>query len=336
MNQSALMRSSKTNTGCYEHFLNIAKLAVHEFRVDDENREVVNLLYLYATRNPQFEQKGYSLDKGLMLIGNVGTGKTGLIKTLQRFMLHKQEQLAFALKPAWEVAAGFGIDGYEVFSRYRKKHWCFDELGLVDKETIMHFGNKLNVSEMLILERYNLFTQGYLTHFTTNLSDSRIKEVYDLRTYSRLKEMCNFLVLIGTDRRRTAVPRPLAPAGPEPLAPKSYNLEALLQNLISKMKKGYEPSELTWICETATHYQRLDIAGAFGLSLEDKKRIYAEEKILVERNAKYKLEHVQPVTKGAFALFTSKADAANPYEKEVLTNCRIRVFREYVEKQVKR
>jgi len=116
--------------------------------------------------------------------------------------------------------------------------------------------------------------------------------------------------------------------------PKYCDMEALLQSFIDLLQAGHPATELAWICQTATHYQWMDTAGIFGLSLEDKKRIYAEEKALVERNAKYKLEHVNAVTKGAFAVFMSNSNAANPYEKEVLTNCRIRVFRQYVERQL--
>ncbi len=112
-------------------------------------------------------------------------------------------------------------------------------------------------------------------------------------------------------------------------------MEAMLQSFIQKVKDGYQPTPLDWVCQTASHYQRLDTAGTFGLSIEEKRRIYQEEKDLVQRNAKYNLEHVGLLTKGAYTAFAAGNTANNTYEKQVLTNCRIRVFREYVEGKIK-
>ena len=68
------------------------------------------------------------------------------------------------------------------------------------------YGNKVNVIEEIILDRYDLFRKHHLiTHITTNLDVEDIKEKYGERVLSRMYEMFNFIILGGdknaTDRR---------------------------------------------------------------------------------------------------------------------------------------
>jgi DNA replication protein DnaC len=68
---------------------------------------------------------------------------------------------------------------------------CFDDLGTEDTEKA-HYGNRTNVMEKIILNRYD-HCRNKLTHFTTNLTAEQIKETYGLRVTDRLREMVNVL-----------------------------------------------------------------------------------------------------------------------------------------------
>lgn len=188
-------------------FWQVVNRVVPGFVADNYNKPVLQLLYLYATRSEEFEQQGYSLDKGLLLYGNVGSGKTDLLRSLQRALWLMQSPIAFAYVNLKQVGEEFGTGGYAALHRYARRHWMFDELGQLEKETVGNYANKVNVADSIILTRYEQFRYGYLTHFTTNLSKEEMAEYYDNRVWSRLQEMCNMIRVIGPDRRPTAQPK---------------------------------------------------------------------------------------------------------------------------------
>lgn len=177
------------------------------FVADEHNKPILRLLYLYASRSEEFEREGYSLDKGLLLYGNVGSGKTDLLRSLQRALWLVQSPIAFAYVNMKQVGEEFGTGGYTAMHRYARRHWMFDELGQLEKETVGNYSNKVNVAESIILTRYEQFRYGHLSHFTTNLTKDQMKEHYDNRVWSRLQEMCNMICVVGPDRRPIALPK---------------------------------------------------------------------------------------------------------------------------------
>lgn len=202
-----------------KRFFEFGREIVPGFRIDGENKAVIEALVLYLLRHRDFEKDStegkLSLNKGIILIGNYGTGKTGLFRIMQRInnIRHAKMKvdMRFGIVPAWKVATFYQKDGFEAMEKYWSGNWCFDEIGKSNSEVINHYGTKINVSEQIILERYNLFTsKGLITHFTTNLSVQDLENLYDGRTISRLREMCNFIYLVGKDRRKTAIAKPLA------------------------------------------------------------------------------------------------------------------------------
>src|SRR6476661_6041206 len=54
------------------------------FVIDDQNREIFKLLCQYFTHDPEFEAAGYSLRKGIALLGSIGCGKTTMMRLFQR------------------------------------------------------------------------------------------------------------------------------------------------------------------------------------------------------------------------------------------------------------
>lgn len=185
------------------------------YQIDPYNEGEIEALNLWANRSSEFEKKypKFSLQKGWILTGNVGTGKTDLIKMFQNYLgRYLKSNYKFSLHVAWKLAADFTKEGYTVISDHEKGNRYYDELCLVDarnpypiRETVTNYGNKLLIGEEIIMSRYNsLKDYGYLTHFSTNATTKQLLDIYGERAYSRLTEMCNFMLLTGPDRRGTA------------------------------------------------------------------------------------------------------------------------------------
>src|SRR5690606_38440412 len=102
---------------------------------------------------PRFEAGGLSLEKGIMLMGPVGCGKTTIMKALRR-----NPDNCFMLLPTKDVAAEFRQDEYGITDRYgrgkmrKQMGVCFDDLGL--ESNIRIWGEEVNVMEEIIYSRY--------------------------------------------------------------------------------------------------------------------------------------------------------------------------------------
>lgn len=168
----------------------------HKFKLYESDRPTINLLFCYFLQD-QFSapQLGLELQKGILLTGPVGCGKTSLMK-LMRFFFQTDAQ-KFITKPCRDVSFEFIQNGFEIIHRYTKvsSHqptFCFDDLGT--ENALKYYGNECNVMAEILLSRYDLFVSHKLvTHLTSNLSASEIESIYGIRVRSRLREMFNLI-----------------------------------------------------------------------------------------------------------------------------------------------
>lgn len=183
--------------------------------VDDQNREVVDLLLWYFSGDASFDRQrdGFNLEKGLLLMGNVGTGKTTLMRLFSR-----NKRQCYNVIPCARIAALYARDGAEALRAFYEAHYepagdfrvfnqrqigyCFDDLGTENVKK--NYGNELNVMEDIILARYDRRYEfpWFQTHITTNLTFDEIEQYYGSRVRSRIREMFNIIVLDGEDRRK--------------------------------------------------------------------------------------------------------------------------------------
>lgn len=170
--------------------------------IDQFNAKVIQTLCYYFTGDENFEliEDGYSLSKGLIMIGPVGCGKTSLLKLLQKNSFNPYRVIS-CRKVAAEYAdhGNTSISIYSSVADVPKREFFghstigygFDDLGTEEEKK--NFGNKLNVMAEIILNRYDFIEAKNKTHITTNLSADEILQYYGSRAYSRLKEMVNII-----------------------------------------------------------------------------------------------------------------------------------------------
>jgi DNA replication protein DnaC len=176
---------------------------------DAENTPVIGELLRYFAQLPD---GNCNPAKGILLAGNVGSGKTLLFE----IFFHLVRPLRpFYKTTARQVAKDYAAEGLTALARYVRQFkqttdgllpvdFFFDDLGAEDNKK--HYGNEANVMAEIIYDRYELFIRHKTrTHFTTNLTPQELEDKYGTRVYSRLCHMCNFLVLgnneTSTDRR---------------------------------------------------------------------------------------------------------------------------------------
>ena len=166
-----------------------------DFKPDQEQDNVLDLLCYFFTSDPLLEYYGYSRSKGLCLVGPMGTGKTRIMKMLREVLK------SFSLFDCMAITRMFNAKGDESIDDYVKnyastdKNVCFDDLGAENPGR--HYGEVKNVMGEILTIRY---IQGnhYRTFITSNLSADDIEQMYGSRVRERIKEMCNWIVIPPT------------------------------------------------------------------------------------------------------------------------------------------
>lgn len=188
------------------------RMCAGEYTVDDENRPALETVAEWL----RAEAMDPGPRKGLLLIGNVGSGKTMLMRAASD-VLSRVRGHGFAVKNCGELVRMFNAGGFDgELSRWMNaKELCLDDLGTEGDG--MHFGVRSNVMVELLEHRYQLQQRGLVnrTHFTSNLGVPAIKERYGERFMSRLAHVANAIGLGASkgaqDRRRSAMPMGVEP-----------------------------------------------------------------------------------------------------------------------------
>jgi len=128
------------------------------FKIYEEDKPVICKLLIYAIRDKENALKlGLDLNKGIILSGPVGCGKTSIMHLIKPFVPPKY---GYKIKSAREVSFEFAKQGYEALNLYTQKAanqnrltgYCFDDLGA--EQQIKHFGNDCNVRAEILIKRY--------------------------------------------------------------------------------------------------------------------------------------------------------------------------------------
>ena len=162
-------------------------------------------------------QIGIDTNKGILLSGPVGCGKTSLMQLLLHLAPHKTN---YEIIPTRNIVFGFNAAGFETLEQYNQtKNYCFDDLGV--EPIVSHYAKECNVLGEILLSRYDLFnchpqldwgshptkprtTNHSITHITTNLNSQELENRYGSRVRSRLRAMFNLISFdkSSVDKRR--------------------------------------------------------------------------------------------------------------------------------------
>ena len=172
--------------------------------------ELYKLLSEYIRRDVVFEKRtlktakgeiAFSLNKGLFLISSPGSGKSFIFEDLLKTLFPNTT----AYVTTYELQNYYTRFGYEALTewfhsvlRYQDKaHYnlYIDDFGRESK-SCKHWGNDIPFMDHVIDQRIRSMRKfGTLTHGSSNLNISSLKEYYSKPTFSRLTALFNFVII---------------------------------------------------------------------------------------------------------------------------------------------
>lgn len=164
-----------------------------------------------ATLLAKVKRHGFKGDKGCILGGCVGNGKTTRLKFIANALFVEYRDARDLCNDLAGVAPSDDrfkdLCNLQRFGRIEGDKWhlahdlIIDDLG-TEAGTINHYGTSADVMANVIAARYREWEErGWRTFIATNLSSADLQRAYGERTYSRLRGMCEFIRLQGGDRR---------------------------------------------------------------------------------------------------------------------------------------
>lgn len=163
----------------------------NKFKIYTEDRETLFKLCNYFIKD-ETNCKKLNIDpnKGILLTGPVGCGKTSLMKLLQHIIPHHK---SYKIIPTRNITFAFNHTGYKTIEHFGNNNfYCFDDLGI--EPTGRYFGKDCNVIGEILLSRYDLFLEYKIkTHATSNLNAQELEERYGNRVRSRMRQLFNLV-----------------------------------------------------------------------------------------------------------------------------------------------
>ena len=186
------------------------------YQADDLARKYMN--YFSSRREEFYPELKDNPNKGLLVMGDVGTGKSTNFKIYQRIYnkictriegterilppMHTANDDTFHFVHVKRIEHDLRIEGEESIQRLVKiKKLVIDDLG-VDADDLKDYGTSRNPVIDVINHRYEkMYQEGLVTHFTTNLNGPELKKKYGDRNIDRLKEMTITIGVKGESKR---------------------------------------------------------------------------------------------------------------------------------------
>lgn len=180
-----------------------------DFVVDERNKALISAIYDWCWRK---KCSVLDINKGLLLWGDIGVGKSVLLRGLRiyegkinRYLCGSgNKSLGFDFMSAAEISLIYAEKGMEGISKFtdREKmgNLAIDEVGREPTDS-KHFGTSINVIQVILQLRYEVKNK-FFTHLTTNMNpDTDFSLHYGAYIADRVKEMFNVVEVKGKTRR---------------------------------------------------------------------------------------------------------------------------------------
>lgn len=164
--------------------------------VNEDNKHFVTALCYFFSNDGRFKTElGYSFQKGLLIRGISGLGKTHLVRCIS-----KNELNPILVLSMLEITDEIKSEGeYDVEMKGNKTIYL-DDVG-TEEPIVNHFGTKISFFKNFI-ENYYLRNKIYnRLLISTNNNYAEIEEKYGFRVRSRMKDMFNTINVKGQDMR---------------------------------------------------------------------------------------------------------------------------------------
>ncbi len=189
------------------YFISVARSICPDYKVRNDQKRLINDIFNWCI----MADGQYDPEKGLWLWGDIGIGKTTMLKIIRAFCHDVRPSFddgsgyampySFRITNAVEVCSVFSQQGYAGIETYiNSTRQAFDELGS-ESSPIAYFGTVENVFQYILQRRYDNRFIGF-THVTTNMTVEEIQKRYGARIYDRCKEMFNFVEMRGPTWRK--------------------------------------------------------------------------------------------------------------------------------------
>lgn len=176
------------------------------FTLTENVKEVYKSLIQFFHADPEFNG---DLDKGFILMGPTGTGKTLAMQIMAKYRtiddtkftinnrLYRMNYDIIDVNRLVNMFMDNSFDGIQVYcNRYLI---CLDDIG-TEIEQVKHYGNTLDVVSHILAERY---AKRLMTFGTTNYPLKTLEQKYDDRVISRMYALFNFITMKERDFRKT-------------------------------------------------------------------------------------------------------------------------------------
>ncbi len=186
-----------------------------KFDIDENNSKILKFLLYYFNDSEKalevFPDENYSLDKQIMLIGAVGSGKTLLMQIFSEYTHRLNLDSRFLNVSITQMMNYYKLNNHLNQYTFNEQEGCFEgkpynlclnDLGLA---THKHYGNDLNeLIKDFLYARNDLYAlDRKMAHITSNLGVKQLKELYS-DEYGRLEDRFktyNVIVLSGKSKR---------------------------------------------------------------------------------------------------------------------------------------
>ncbi len=187
-----------------------------KFVIDKDNKDIIRFLLYYFNNCPLAEDvfpgRGYKLHKHILLMGEVGTGKTLLMQIFSEYLKYIGGDRFFYNLSVTQMVNYYtlhnNLDRF-TFNEEENKGFkstpvniCLNDIGV---QTTTFFGmDTTKLTDEFLHARNDIWVQNHkFAHLTTNLSVEQLKEVYKDgfgRLVDRFKTY-NIIPLTGSSRR---------------------------------------------------------------------------------------------------------------------------------------